>query len=294
MQTVCTQAIGGPYQLRLERQAGEIHARLWVTTVTAPMVRWSVNEEVRDAGRPVVVYFGSLATHESELASDTQTIWGQVSGEFSLAWAKREPRSPRDFGNRETESVAKTTAPASPNLPPPQRQVATVTSRPSGMRPKSRRWASAKESSPWRLPAIAASVFASLVAAFLIAVPGFFKEPTRTIVGGCERFNIYAQNQFDPRGTLIWETPSPSANNHRGFAANQLIAVDGWVRTRTPYPSNQTPWDSDVWFHLANGAGWVSFAGVRAVPTEPAPNGNFAPGTSPPPTDSRCSGTLRS
>ena len=57
-----------------------------------------------------------------------------------------------------------------------------------------------------------------------------------------------------------------------GFAANTIIPVNGWVATEAPYLTNPDPWDSDVWFHLTNGTGWVSFAGVRAEPS-------FATGT---------------
>ena len=112
------------------------------------------------------------------------------------------------------------------------------------------------------------------------------------LVGGCEPFNLHAQNQFDPLGTKIWEAPSPTADSFHGFAPNELITVDGWVRTRAPYPSNQPPWDSDVWFHLANGAGWVTFAGVRADPTDPSA-GNFGDGSSPAPVDPDCAGSYR-
>jgi hypothetical protein len=112
------------------------------------------------------------------------------------------------------------------------------------------------------------------------------------LVGGCEPFNLYAQNQYDPLGTKIWEAPSPTADSHHGFAPNELITVDGWVRTRSPYPSNTPPWDRDVWFHLANDAGWVTFAGVRSDPTDPSA-GNFGKGSSPAPTDPDCAGSYR-
>jgi len=65
-------------------------------------------------------------------------------------------------------------------------------------------------------------------------------------VGGCAAFSLYAQNQFDPIGTKIWEAPSPTADSFRGFSPNELITVDGWVRTRSPYTSNTPPWDSEV------------------------------------------------
>lgn len=116
---------------------------------------------------------------------------------------------------------------------------------------------------------------------------------TGDLVGGCERFSVYAQNQFEPFGTKIWATPSPTADSYHGFAPNELITVDGWVRTRSPYPSNSAPWDSDAWFHLTNGAGWVTFAGVRSDPTDPSTAGNFGEGSSPAPTDPDCAGSYR-
>jgi hypothetical protein len=51
------------------------------------------------------------------------------------------------------------------------------------------------------------------------------------------------------------------------FAANQTVLVDGYVHGRPAYPTNSPPYNSDVWFHLADGSGWVSFASVRAIPT---------------------------
>ncbi len=111
-------------------------------------------------------------------------------------------------------------------------------------------------------------------------------------VGGCAAFTVYAQNQFDPVGTKVWAEPRPTADNSHGFAPNELVKVDGWVRTQTPYPSNSSPWDSDAWFHLSNGAGWVSFAGVRSVPTDPS-QGNFAAGPGAVPLDQDCDGRWR-
>ena len=147
----------------------------------------------------------------------------------------------------------------------------------------------------WRPAALSAAVFAGLLVVAVVALVGHIiaGRSQSSIVGHCQPFNVYAQNQFEPYGALIWERPSPTARNYRGFAANQLVTVDGWVRTRSPYLSNAPPWDSDVWYHLANGGGWVSFAGVRAVPTTPGPRGNFDPGSSPAPVDNRCAGTPR-
>jgi hypothetical protein len=147
----------------------------------------------------------------------------------------------------------------------------------------------------WSIKALSAGVAASLIAAgiWALATKLSSDDAPRSLVGGCAAFNLHAQNQFDPVGTLIWDSPSPTSTSFRGFSPNQLITVDGWVRTRSPYPTNSAPWDSDIWFHLANDAGWVTFAGVRSVPTGPGPNGNQEPGSDPAPVDSACAGTLR-
>jgi hypothetical protein len=149
----------------------------------------------------------------------------------------------------------------------------------------------------WKPAALSAAVFAGLVVTGLLALVGWMRSSDtngRSLVGGCEPFNVYAQNQFQPAGTLVWASPSPVAENQPAFAANQLITVDGWVRTRSPYPSNSPPWDSDAWFHLANDAGWVSFGGVRAVPTTQAESGESVSSGYPAPLDSECMGTFRS
>jgi hypothetical protein len=72
----------------------------------------------------------------------------------------------------------------------------------------------------------------------------------------------------------------PTADSYQGFAPNELITVDGRVRNSIAPSANNEPWDSDVWFHLANDAGWVTFAGVRADPTDPSTAGNFGEGSS--------------
>ena len=148
----------------------------------------------------------------------------------------------------------------------------------------------------WSWQALSAAIVAGLIVAGLVALLAHVLSQSSQdgIVGDCTPFNLYAQNQYEPYGTLLWASPSPTASNSPAFGPNQLITVDGWVRERTPYPSNQPPWDSDAWFHLADNSGWVTFAGVRATPTTPDPQGGYGPGSSPAPLDSRCAGTFRS
>lgn len=142
----------------------------------------------------------------------------------------------------------------------------------------------------------------SVLLAFIVAIVFATSSPwwwhrifgdSDDFVGGCAPFNLHTQNQFDPVGTKIWSAPVPTADSFRGFSPNEVITVDGWVRTRTPYPTNTPPWNSDAWFHLKNGAGWVTFAGVRSTPTDPS-DGNYGAGSSPAPLDPDCQGTYRS
>jgi hypothetical protein len=107
--------------------------------------------------------------------------------------------------------------------------------------------------------------------------------------GGCPKFQVFAQNRWAPLGAAIRAQPnvlSPLVSTDPG---NMSIAVNGWVYGRAPYPTNTPPWNSNVWFHLADGAGWVSFAGVRATPTSPDPTGR-ASGGDPASTSSACEG----
>ena len=110
--------------------------------------------------------------------------------------------------------------------------------------------------------------------------------------GGCEKFAVYAQNRWAPYGTAVRTQPDVLApKEDKSFAPNEVIAVDGWVHTSQPaYPTNTPPWNSDVWFHVANFDGWVSFAGVRAEPTAQDPTGR-ADGGPAAPTTQDCEGT---
>lgn len=115
-----------------------------------------------------------------------------------------------------------------------------------------------------------------------------------SLVGGCASFNVYAQNQFPPLGTLRWSAPDVTAKREPGFAGNELITVDGWVKAQSPYgATNDPPWNADVWFHLADGSGWVTFAGVRSAPTGPDPQNGLGPGSDPVPLDPVCQGSVR-
>ena len=113
-----------------------------------------------------------------------------------------------------------------------------------------------------------------------------------TLDGGCGGYQLYAQNRYDPVGTAIRSAPDPLAAKVGGFAPNEIIAVDGWVHAKVAYPTNPAPWNSDVWFHLSDGRGWVSFAGVRAAPSSYDPTGRSPDGGIPATTPEECRGTL--
>lgn len=130
-------------------------------------------------------------------------------------------------------------------------------------------------------------------------------EPLFEFVGGCERFHVYAQGRLSspgygaalrvdpflsaPRGDV-----DPSTPRIDGFAANTILSVNGWVATEAPYATEPDPWDSDVWFHLTNGMGWVSFAGVRAQASHPGETDGPAGGGQPVEIRPECEGDLMS
>jgi hypothetical protein len=109
--------------------------------------------------------------------------------------------------------------------------------------------------------------------------------------GGCPAYQVFAQNRWAPLGTAIREQPNVLSTQVGGYQGNMSIAVNGWVYGRAAYPTNTPPWNSNIWFHLADGAGWVSFPGVRATPTSPDPTG-LANGGDPAPTPAACEGAV--
>ena len=101
------------------------------------------------------------------------------------------------------------------------------------------------------------------------------REPT---AGDCERFPVYAQGRWPPPGTAVRTEPTIAAPKDRSIQPNVIISVDGWVRSDAPYPTNDAPWNENVWFRLTDDSGWVSFAGVRASPSHPGGTDGIAEG----------------
>ncbi|WP_256793250.1 hypothetical protein [Terrabacter sp. Ter38] len=104
---------------------------------------------------------------------------------------------------------------------------------------------------------------------------------------------MFAQNRYDPVGAAIRAVPLPGGQKVGGFSPNELVTVDGWTETQPAYPRNRAPWNSDIWFHLADGKGWVSFAGLRQAPTAKDDNNHSLEGGPPVPATESCRGVLR-
>jgi hypothetical protein len=122
------------------------------------------------------------------------------------------------------------------------------------------------------------------------------RAPTGTavneIVGGCEPFAVFAQNRWAALGAVRRAEPIATATEIGQYAGNEIISVNGWIRARAPYPTNTSPWNSDVWFHVTDG-GWVAFAAVRADPTFEDKTLLSNDGGRPVPLDLNCSATRR-
>ena len=115
---------------------------------------------------------------------------------------------------------------------------------------------------------------------------------TAGMSGGCEAFQLFAQNRWAALGTAIREQPNVTSTQVGSFPGNMSISVNGWVHGRSAYTTNTPPWNNDVWYHLADGAGWVSFPGVRQTPTSPDPTGS-ADGGPPAPISDACQGEIQ-
>lgn len=117
----------------------------------------------------------------------------------------------------------------------------------------------------------------------------------------CQPRDVYAQNRWPSPGGYYGAAersqPYPSAPQIASFAGNAIIEVDYWKHTaKAVYPSNTSPWNSDVWIHVIRRdgdkpqlEGWVSFAGVRAAITQPDPT-RVADGGVPVALPSNCEG----
>lgn len=111
--------------------------------------------------------------------------------------------------------------------------------------------------------------------------------------GGCAPFEVIAQHRYPPYGAAIHAQPNPLSTKVGGYVGNAVISVNGWVYGTAEYPTNLPPWNSNIWFHLTDGAGWVAYPDVRAYPTTPDPDGLNANGGPPVTTSKSCEGEIR-
>lgn len=114
--------------------------------------------------------------------------------------------------------------------------------------------------------------------------------PVVGLVGGCEPYDLHAQNRWTPWGAKIRAAPDSDSPAVGSLQGNELVRVDGWVHGDVPYPHNSPPWNSDIWFHLADDSGWVSFAAVRELPTSRDRTSLDPYGGEPAPTPTDCQG----
>jgi hypothetical protein len=111
--------------------------------------------------------------------------------------------------------------------------------------------------------------------------------------GGCAPFEAIAQNRYPPYGAAIRTQPNALSTKVGSYAGNTVISVNGWVYGTADYPTNPPPWNSTIWFHLSDGAGWVAYPAVRAYPMTPDPDGLNPDGGPPVATSQSCEGGIQ-
>ncbi len=117
-----------------------------------------------------------------------------------------------------------------------------------------------------------------LAIAGLAILNGCSNSKSSNFDGGCQQFEVYAQNRWNPLGAAERERPELLSKKVGGFIPNSIIEVNGWLHSsKEVYPNNDPPFNSDIWFRTIDNR-WVSFAGVRAEPTEPDQTGHASGG----------------
>jgi hypothetical protein len=111
--------------------------------------------------------------------------------------------------------------------------------------------------------------------------------------GGCAPFEAIAQNRYPPYGAAIRTQPNALSTKVGSYTGNAVISVNGWVYGTADYPTNPPPWNSNIWFHLTDGAGWVAYPAVRAYPMTPDPDGLNPDGGPPVATSKSCEGEIQ-
>lgn len=117
-----------------------------------------------------------------------------------------------------------------------------------------------------------AVVGAVLGIALATGPPWWFKLLTPDHKDGCTTYQIYAEDRGSVH-TTVWSAPTTTSNQVATFSTIASIAVNGWTYGSAVAAPNVSTRESKVWFRLADGAGWVPFASVRAYPTGYDPTG---------------------
>jgi len=112
-------------------------------------------------------------------------------------------------------------------------------------------------------------------------------------IGGCSPYRVVSQNRYNPPGARKLIAPDVLSQQVGGFRENEIVVVDGWVHGSVAYPYNRPPFNNDIWFHLADDSGWVSFAAVRANPTALDPTGFDEDGGTPAVAPMECEGAIQ-
>lgn len=106
-------------------------------------------------------------------------------------------------------------------------------------------------------------------------------------------FRSVRQNRYPPYGAAIRAQPNDLSTREGSYSGNTVISVNGWVYGTADYPTNPPPWNSNIWFHLTDGSGWVAYPAVRAYPMTPDPTGENPNGGPPVATSKSCEGELQ-
>lgn len=117
-----------------------------------------------------------------------------------------------------------------------------------------------------------AAVGAVLGIALATGPPWWFHLLSPGHTDGCTTYQVYAEDRGAVH-TTVWSAPSTTSNQVTTLATIASIAVDGWTYGSAVPAPDVSPRDSRIWFRLADGAGWVAFASVRAYPTGYDPTG---------------------
>lgn len=104
-------------------------------------------------------------------------------------------------------------------------------------------------------------------------IPGGGQRPRDAPVeDGCSPFLVYAQNRWSPAGANVRAEPDHNSTKVAALPGNTPVSVNAWTIGTTPIPVDPPPFNSDVWYRLTDGSGWIAFTAVRGDLTDFAPD----------------------